>query len=949
GDIDERTLKTEIQRIRNDLRSLPGMGEIIVAGARTDEIAVEVPQESLLKHNISLTYVADRVRQGMIELPGGAVRAPSASVAVRTVGAEERVDEIRDIVIKAEPGGRSIRLGEIADVRATFQDVELRTRLNGKPSVSLIPYAPSNQDTIEIAEMVRAYVAGRLSQPLDLSFSEQMGIQRADAAGSALPPRVAAWRLGNSRLAPPPGEITLHNDLSRFITQRLDLLSRNALWGGVLVFLTLVLLLAPRVAFWVTVGLIVSVLGTLAVMRFFDISLNLLTMFGLIIVLGLLVDDAIVVAENITARHENGEPALAAAINGANQVKWPVVATILTTICAFWPLRLVEGRIGDIIGALPLVVACALLVSLVESLLILPSHMAHDLMRAERAGGGRIHRISQRLERARTALLNRYLIPAYLFILKPVLRARYLSLTIALAVLIASVGMVAGGRVPFNFISSSDSEFIIVDIRMPIGTPVDRTNEIVERIEQVALTNPEIQTVLATVGGRQDVDTGLGVSQGHLAQMNLELAPAEDRERSSEQLKDAIRAELGDLPGVKSLRFTEIGAGPSGPDITLTVVSENESLIAPVVDKLKHMLAEYRGVGGIADDADAGQRELRLKLRPGASELGFTVETIARQIRAAVYGVEAHTFPGEQEDVDVRVMLDQPSRRSLAAIESMYVFSPSGEPAPLREVVQITEAESYATIHRLNRQRAITVTADVDRKIANPEEIIAALRPELREITLASPGVRIVPRGRQEDVQDSFRSLPLGAAAAAGLVFVILSWLFASYVQPLVILFAIPFAIVGAIWGHFLLGFDISILSLIGFVALIGIVVNDSLILIRFYNERREEGAPVYDALVSAGAARLRAIMLTTITTVLGLSPLMAEQSFQARILIPMAITISFGLMAATVITLIILPCLLMIGDDIARIARYLWTGGAPRDDRHLVHVRSAAPSESQD
>lgn len=945
GEEDERVRKDAIREIRNDLRSLPGLGEIVITGVRPDEIAVEVQQSAMLEHGLSLTEIASRVRQSMVELPGGAIRSATSNVSVRTLGADERVHEVRGIIVRSRPGGRAVRLEEVAEVTAGFADVDLRTRLNGEPSVTLVPFAPSDEDTIQIARTVRAYAAGRTGQPLEMTAAERNAWSNAQSgAAGDLPPRLAAYELGLSRTAPPPGELTLHNDLSRFITQRLNLLSRNALWGAGLVFLTLMLLLAPRVAFWVTIGLTVSILGTLAAMRFLDVSLNLLTMFGLIVVLGLLVDDAIVVAENITSRHEAGEPALAAAERGAEQVKWPVTATIITTICAFWPLRLIEGQIGDIIGSLPIVVAIALGVSLLESLLILPSHMAHDLLRAENRKPGRLRRLSERMDRARTILFEGVLIPRFLRILRPCLRARYLTLSVFTGVLIATLGLVAGGRVPFNFLSSSDSEFLIIDLQMPVGTPIERTDEVIRRIERVAMDMPEVSTVFTSVGARQDIDTSLETSQPHLGQLNLELLPGEDRDRSSETIKTAIRDQLGPIPGVKSLRFTEVGAGPSGPDITLTVVSENPERIGPVIQSLNHLLAEYEGVEGIADDADRGQRELRLRLREGATELGFTTEIVARQIRGAVFGLEAHTFPGQEEDVDVRVMLDEASRRSLSAIESMNIFAPTGQAVPLGEVVEIEEAESYATVRRLNRQRAITVTADVNRAISNPEQVTTALAPDLRRLTLENPSVRILPRGRQQEVRDSFASLPLGAAAAAGMIFVVLAWLFSSYTQPLVILLEVPFAVIGAIWGHWLLGYEITILSMIGFVALIGIVVNDSLILISFFNERRAEGLTVFDALVAAAGARLRAILLTTITTVLGLSPLMLEQSFQARILIPMAVTISFGLIASTLVTLIVLPCLLLVGADLRTLGSFLWNGAWPADA--MDHVRNEETTE---
>ncbi|TVQ64751.1 MAG: efflux RND transporter permease subunit [Phycisphaerales bacterium] len=930
GESDEAVMKRIIRQMREDLRVLPGMGDVFVSGVRTDEISVEVRESAMLEHAVSLPHIAQRIREGMAELPGGAVRAPGGNVAVRTVGAQERADEVRSIVVRSDEGGRPLLVGEIAEVTEGFVDADIFTRLNNRPAVSLTAYAVGDQDVVEMAEMVKAYAAGRMRQSIEPTLRERIALLTGAAERGEPPPRIAAYELGLSREAIAEGDLVTHSDIARFVSQRLELLSRNALWGGMLVFIVLLLLLAPMVAIWVTVGLVISILGTLAVMHFAGITLNLLTMFGLIVVLGLLVDDAIVVAENIAARHEAGDPPIKAAIAGATQVEWPVIATVLTTICAFLPLRLIDGRIGDLMGSLPLVVVCALSVSLVECLLILPSHMGHSLQVADRrrATGGRLRRTLRRIDRAREGVFQNVLVPFYTRLLHLCLRHRYLSLCVAVATLIVSVGMVTGGRAPFVFLVSADSETVIAELRMPIGTPIGETDKVIRRLEAATLALDEVDTVFTLVGAVSDIEGAGAVSQSHLAQLFIELKPVEQRDRRSDEVIVAIQQSVGDLPGVRSLRFSELQGGPGGTDVTLTVVSDRPALIAPVVRTVKEELSEFDGVFGVADDADSGQRELRITLRDGAAELGFTTESLAMQVRAAVFGLEAYTFAGDREDVDVRVMRGRDARRSLNAIETMWVFTPDARPVPLGEIARIEEAESYATIRRLDRVRAVTVNADVDDARANTETVMRELAPTLRDIERANPGVRILQRGRQQDMADSFRTLPLGMLAAVGMIYVILAWLFSSFLQPLIVLCAVPFAVIGAVWGHLLLGFEITILSLIGFVALTGIVVNDSLVLMKFYNDQRAKGVPIYDALINSGRARLRAIILTTMTTVFGLSPLMMEQSFQARFLIPMAITISFGLLGATVLILLVLPCMLLIVDDIRRFFRAAWDAG---------------------
>jgi hydrophobic/amphiphilic exporter-1 (mainly G- bacteria), HAE1 family len=934
GDIDERLAKDEARRIRDDLRTLPGMGTVVWGGARGDEIVVEVPTEALVEHGLSLTAVADAVRAAMAEVPGGTVRTPTANVAIRTVPVEERAETVRRIVVRGDDGA-ILRLEDIADVRLDFEDRDLRARLNGKPTVSLTIFKVGQQDAVLMARMVRAYAAGRMGEPLELTLGERL---RTLVQGDEAPVtgRIAAYQLGASRAGTPPGgvggQIMLHTDLSRFITGRLELLGRNALQGGTLVFILLLLFLNLRVALWVTAGLVVAILGTLTAMSITGITLNLLTMFGLIIVIGILVDDAIVVAENILARHEAGEPALSAAVNGMQEVGWPVVATVLTTIFAFGSLLLLQGRMGDIMAALPMVVAVALAVSLVEALFVLPSHMGHTLKRVDALAkrgepATRLRRLEASLQGAQQWFLRSWLAPRYLRLLRVALQHRYLTLSIALAVLIVSVGMMASGRPKFDFMGTTDSETIIANLRMPVGTPMRATDGIMRRLETAALAQPEVTSALAVIGAQGSPDGTEWISQAHLAQMYIELTPAEDRARTSDEVIVAIRQGAGELTGVKSLRLDAISGGPEGPPLSLMVSGNDPVQIAAAVERLKEAIASFDGVYDIADDADRGQRELRIELLPGAREMGFTTQNLAMQIRGAVHGIEAHTFAAPGEDVDVRVILDQRTRRSLAGIERMPVFTPAGLDVPLGEVAEIREAESFATVRRVDRRRAVTITAEVDKQVVSPEAVAAELAPTIREVARENPGLLIRPRGRQEQVRDSLSSLPLGLLVAVTLIYVNLAWLFRSYMLPLVILCTVPFAIIGMVWGHLAMGFDMTLLSLIGFVALSGVVVNNALVFTQFYMVRRREGETVVEAALETGRQRLRPIILTALTTIGGLAPLMMEQSFQARFLIPMAITISFGLMSATFVALLVLPCLLLIGHDVREVAHLLWRG----------------------
>jgi multidrug efflux pump subunit AcrB len=931
GDGDEREMKRAIRAIREDLRSLPGMGDITETGVRTDEISVEVRPEALLAHGLSLPAVSDRVRQAMIELPGGAVRSGTANVAMRTMGADDRSDEVRSIVVRAGGDGQVVRLDEIAEVREGFADVDQIARLNGKPAMSLTVFKTGDDDAVKMSEMVKAYVAGRNGEEIELTLGERLARLVNPGAEST---RIRAYSLGVSRTDALPGSLTTTTDLARFIVGRLELLSRNAAQGAVLVMLTLVLLLDLRSAFWVTTGMVVALLGTLVMMSFVGISLNLLTMFGLIIVVGMLVDDGIVVAENIASHHERGTPALDAAVRGTREVIWPVVGTVLTTITAFMPLTLIEGRIGDLMGVLPGVVVCALAVSLLEVSFILPSHMGHSFLAAEkrRASGkhGLFLRFEMWLKHRRDGWFAGWLVPWYGRIAAVCVRRRYVTVATSVGLIIVSLGMVAGGRVPFVFLGTNDAETVNIAVRMPVGTPLEETDRVVRVIEAAVAEQPEVTSFFASIGAASSLDGESASASSNLAQLILELKPVELRDRSSEQVRVAIRERVGVIPGVESVRMEDVAGGPEGPPISIGVTGDSMPQLEAAAADIAAMVSEFAGVYDVADDNDTGRREMRIRLREGADELGFTTEMVARQLRGWVFGLEASTFAGDREDVDVRVMLPEDYRRSLAAIEEMHLVSPAGLGVPVMEVCAIEEVAGYATLRRLDRSRIIEVTAEVDSAVTNVEQVTAELAPRLAELETRYPGVAVVARGRQKDVAESFATLPLGMVVAMGVSYVILVWLFQKYGQPLFVLTAIPFSIVGVVWGHLLLGFDMTILSLIGFIALSGVVVNDSIVFMEFYNHRRRDGLPVADAVVETGRARIRAVLLTTITTVAGLLPLMLEQSFQARFLIPMAITISFGLISSTIAVLLVLPSVLVIAEDIGLGLRWIWTGRKP-------------------
>lgn len=924
SDAGEEYIKRELRAVRDDLKSLDGMGTLVEIGLRPREIHVDVDPTALLRHGIRLSEVSDRVRAAMAEVPGGTVRTESANLSIRTLGNAENVAAIKGIVLQSAVDGSTLRLGEIADVHENFDDIPQIRRFGGKPAGTLVAFKEGEEDAVEIAELVRGYVAARNGEP-PRDFVRDRLI-------------VSAWERGYELgLTRPPvnGTLTQHNDLARIIEGRFELLSTNAMQGAALVLVVLLLGLNRVASFWVMVGIVIALACTLMFMQVTGVTLNLITMFGLLIVLGMLADDAIVMSENIVKRHkELGEPPLVAAVNGVTQVFWPVVGSVTTTIVAFVPLIFIKGDIGELLANLPTVVLIALGASLLEASFMMPNHMAHALVREERSaarGGSWLDKKLKPLAEVRERAIERML-AVYERGVRWCLRERYIVLAATTAVLMISAGMVFGGRLAFVFLPADDTETVIVDFALPIGATMEQTSEVARRIETAARAQPEVQALTASLGSSVDFETGAtNAAATHLGQIFLELSPVETRSRRSAEVIDSIRLAAGNLDECETVKFQEVSGGPAGADISYEVRGADDAQVDAVVARIKAALAGFSGVKDISDDADDAQRELRIELTPQALAMGFTTADVAQQVRMAVFGSEAHTFAADREDIDVRVQFDAASRRRLSTIEELWLVSPMGTAVPLVEVADVREGRGYSTIRRVDRARTVTVSADCD-DATNPEIVASALAPEIASIAASTPGVVIDAAGRQKDLVDAFANFPLALAAAFLGIYVILAWLFESYLQPLAVMLAIPFGVIGIVWGHLLLGFDMTFLSLIGFVALAGVVVNNSLILVEFSNEMREKGVSLLDSLAKAGRVRLVPILLTTVTTLAGLSPLMLEQSFQARFLIPMAISLVFGLMSSTVLTLFALPAVMVVIDDIKRAVHRLWTGRSQAD-----------------
>jgi len=919
GNVDNQTLKSSIRQVSDDLKTFPGMGQIVISGTRDDEIRVEVNHEDVLRHGIPITRVADAISAWMREIPGGTIRSPDGEMKVRTLGVEERADRIRGIVVKANADGGLVRVGDIATVEEGFIDDEVARKFNGEPSANCTVFRKGKQDAVDMAQFTRGYVAARRGTLLEPSLIERFfGSKRMDG-----------WKLGASR-GPMQVSIQKHNDLAKLIEDRLNLLTRNALQGGALVFIVLLLGVHWRAACFVTLGIIIAIFGTLLVMDVADISLNLLTMFALLMSLGMLADDAIVVSESIEIEAAGGGDVETVVLSGVRKVLWPVVASSATTVVAFVPLLLVRGRIGDILGELPIVVSLALLISLLEAIFLLPSYMAVGINRERKAQAGVIDRIMKPIDRWREEWLWPTIERLYRSAALWCIDRRYMTVATGISVFIVSVGLVVGGRLPFTFLPNDDAETAVVDIRLPLGSTLDATKAIGARIEKAARSQSEVRAITSIYGVRINYEMGVADnSSSNIAQIFIELAPVEERARRSGEVIDAIRKAAGPMQEAESILVQEISGGPPGADITYQLSGDDIGELRIVGKKMKAMISAVQGVLSVADDDFDTQPEMQIVPRPGAAALGFTPVDIARQVRGALYGLDAHVFSDNREDVDVRVRLDDRTRSMANIADRLWLVPPSGIAVPLREIAEIRERTSASTINRLNRARTITVTGDT--AIGTyPESVVEQISGGVALLLAEHPSVQLREGGRQKDLNEAFSALPIAAAASLAMIYALLAWLFGSYTQPLAVMISIPFGIIGMVGGHLLLGSDLTFLSVIGLVALAGIVVNNALVLVQFVNIELTSGHSLRESLVIAGEKRVRAILLTSVTTIFGLAPLVLEPSFQAKFLAPMAITISGGLLSATALTLILLPSIIYILDDIKKLSGRIWNGPQP-------------------
>ncbi len=897
GNVSEEILKRKAMEIKDELLDMPNISKVVLSGLRDWEISIEVSEEMLRRYGLTFERVRNIIRKNVLELSGGDIRSPERRIRIRTMGKRYTGLEFERLEILTQQDGAVLRLGDIARVVDAFEDSDRTGRFNGKPAGLITVYRTDEEDALSISKAAIEYVERK---------REEL----------------------------PEGLNLVHwSDTSRLIRDRLDLLMRNGRVGLCLVFISMWLFLNIRLSFWVAMGIPVSLMTALGFLSFSGGTLNMLSMFAFIMVLGILVDDAIVVAENIYSHMERGKNRVQAAIDGTYEIILPVIATIVTSIVAFVPLLMVEGTAGKFMAVIPAAIIAALIASLVESLFVLPAHLGH-WVRPPKTGG-----ISARVRNAIDRAINWLIHQIYAPILGFCLSARYLVISLALVVFMVTVGLVVGGHVRFLYFPKFDSDWVEARILFPLGTPIQQTKNASQRIERAAIAldevfrsktgEPIVKNIFTTLG-QQYGQTRERVEAGsHMAHVIVELLPSEARGINGEEITNRWREKTGKIPDIMSLTFGSGRAGPpGGKPIDVQFYGDDIEALKSVATEFKRELERYPGIFDIQDDFRPGKLEIRTSLKPQARILGVSLEDLGRQLRARFFGLEVLRLQRGRDDVKVTLRYPPEERRSLEDIRKMRVRTSSGAEIPFHEVAEVEMAQGLDEIRRVARSRVINVTAELDRDRANPTEVLNDLNANFfLRLPNRYTGVGVRFEGQAKETQESFGSLFRGFTLALAGIFVILATLFRSYFQPFIVMSAIPFGIVGAIWGHIVMGFDITILSMMGILALTGVVVNDSLVLLDFANRSIKNGMPIEDALQQAGVARWRAIVITTMTTAAGLGPMLFEKSFQAQFLIPMAISLCFGLLFATGITLVLVPVMSLIGNDVGRFWWRIWTG----------------------
>jgi len=885
GDYSEDEIRLFAEQIRDELLRREEITQAELRSVRRYEIAVEASPDKLRQFDVTLSDIALAIRGSSVDLSAGNVRTEGGDVLIRSKGQAYRRSDFESIVVKTNPDGSIVRVSDIASVNDGFEESSLQTRFNAKHAAFIGVKRTGNQSDIQVAAAVKEFVAER---------NESM----------------------------PEGlELSTWDDASVRLADRLSILSSSLLQGSILVIILLTLFLRPAVSFWVFLGIPISFLGAFILMSIFDISLNMMSAFGFILVLGIVVDDAIVTGENVYKHMQSGDSALAASIQGTKEVAIPVTFGILTTIAAFMPLIFIEGRLGTWFSPVPLVVIPVLLFSLVESKLILPAHLAHVKLRQDVKKVGRFSAWQERFADGFEEKIVRFYKPVLAYALKH----RYSTLASFTGVLVIIVMLITSGWTRFVFFPVLESETATATLVMPVGTPFEVTARHTEKVVAAAAELQKKYEDASDNGLITDIFSSIGSSRSgttatHLATVRFETTPVQYRniEISTTELINEWRKLVGPIPGAETMNYRASFFRPGEPIDVQFSGNSLESLSA-IGDEVKKQLTTYPGVFEIADSLSDGKEELRIELSPQGYLLGLTRSDIVLQVGQAFKGLEAQRIQRGRDDIRVLVRFPIDKRDTLASLDEMLITAPNGRQVPLSNVATLLPGKGPSQITRIDRFRVLNVTADVDKDNTNMTVLQADLRNYIDSLMPKYPGITYEMEGEQRQQRESFGSLQSGLIILVFVIYCLLALPLKSYSQPLIVMSVIPFGVIGAVIGHWIMGHPVSFLSSLGLMALMGVVINDSLVLVDYINQQHRAGIRLSEAVKRAGVARFRPVMLTSLTTFFGLIPLLLEPSSTSRFLIPMAISLGFGILFATFITLILIPVNILIVQDIRR------------------------------
>ena len=870
----EKEIREFAEQVRDDLLNLSQVTQVSLDAVRNYEINIEVSQEKLQQYQLTLSDISDAVKASSIDMSAGNIRTEGGDVLVRSKGQAYRRDEFEKIVIKTHLDGTFLHLIDVANVNDGFEETPLRARFNGEQGALIEVFRIGNQSAIEVADAVKQYIHER-QDTLPKGF------------------KLGYW-----------------DDDSEIVKSRLNTLITNALQGGFLVLLLLTLFLRPSIAFWVFIGIPISFMGAFVMMPLFDISINIMSLFGFILVLGIVVDDAIVTGENIYRHTQTARTGLQAAIEGTKEVAAPVTFGILTTVAAFLPLAFIEGRRGAMFAQIPVIVIPVLLFSLIESKFVLPSHLKNLKLRSDKTKVSKFSGWQQRFADGFENAILKYYQP----ILALATKNRLTTLSLFAGVFILIFAFISSGWTKFVFFPRIASETARANLTMPVGTSYDVVDSYVEKMSKAASL---LQDKYRDEKGNSVILNTLAITRNETGRVRFEILPAHQNETGVgiRQLVSEWRELIGELPGAESLTFrAEIGRAGDPIDVQLSATSL--TTLKEVAGHVKTRLAEYPTVFEISDSLSNGKEELSIELSEQGHAMGMSSSFVTRQVRSAFFGSQIQRIQRGRDDVRVMLKFPLNERKSIANLSDMLIRTPQGSKVPLSHVATLTPGKSPSAIKRIDRYRTVNVTADVDKKNTNMAVLNAELQPYLQELTSKYPGVSFTFEGEAREQQESFSSMATGLIFIFFIIYCLLAIPFKSYIQPVIVMSVIPFGAIGAVIGHWIMGMDLTIMSMLGMMALIGVVVNDSLVLVDFINKRRLEGSQLMDAVLIAGQSRFRPVMLTSLTTFIGLMPLLFEKATQAQFLIPMAVSLGFGIIFATFITLVLVPVNYLLVED---------------------------------